>query len=128
MKLKFDTNFSFTGNDLFYQSTKKYFFKIVTNLDRNKKEFKFGRIFLKKYQVLFNPDSKMISFFKKKEIKNDNKPEISNNSTFYFVGIVMFGIFLFIIGIILGRKYCKMGKKDNIYNYKKEILYELRSY
>ena len=66
--------------------------------------------------------------FKKKEIKNDNKPEISNNSTFYFVGLVIFGIFLFIIGIILGRKYCKMGKKDNIYNYKKEILYELRSY
>ena len=60
-----DLNFIFTfdHNDLFLQTKNKYIFKIIYSRDYN--YWKLGKIFLEKYQFVFNYDSKMFGFYRK---------------------------------------------------------------
>ena len=113
-KFKIGFNFTFSGKELFFQKDTKYFFRMIINLKSIEKDFKFGRLFLKKYQIIFNSDSKSMSFYKNNNNKNNiyEKNNIKKKITFinvisyFFIGV----LFLF-IGIFFGRKHCFTDKK-----------------
>ena len=55
--------FNFDHNDLFLKTRDKYIFKIIYSRDFN--HWKLGKVFLEKYQFVFNYDSKMFGFYQK---------------------------------------------------------------
>lgn len=121
-------NFSFIGEELFYKKKDKYFLKLITRIEMNNKGIKLGRMFLKKYNVIFNSDSKMMTFFrindnnKKSNLKNQDKGK--KNGFLIFLSYAFFCILFLAIGFYLGRKYCIIRRKkyaneleDNNYIY-----------
>ena len=128
-KYKIGFNFSFTGKELFFKKDKKYFFRMIINMKQFEKDFKVGRLFLKKYQVIFNSDAKSMSFYK----ENNNKKNIYENNNKIknikkFISIISYfgiGILFLGIGLFFGRRYCFIDKKrlaneleDDNYEYK----------
>ena len=127
IKYKLEFNFTFSGDELFYKKDNNYYFKMIAYLERYMKDFKLGRIFLKKYQIIFNSDSKSLLFYKiNNEIQNDIiKNNLIKDNTFlivisyFFIGLLFLGT-----GIYFGRKYCIIKRKkyaneleDNNYIY-----------
>ena len=77
------------------------------------KELRLGRFFLKKYQIIFNPDSKSVIFYKKTNIKEEYK-NIPNNTSIFSSSLFKFliiSILFLIVGVFLGRKFCLMRKR-----------------
>ena len=115
-------NFTFTGKELFDKIGGKIFFKILASAEKNKKDFILGKIFMKKYQVIFNSDYKSISFYKnnnniiiEKKIK-DKKDNTTiykkKEKTIFYTIIYIFegGIFIF-FGIFLLKNFCNIKRK-----------------
>ena len=124
-KYKIGFNFSFSGKELFFQKDKKYFFRMIIETKSTVKDYKIGRIFLKKYQVIFNSDAKSMIFYINNNKKNIYGNYKKKNVFFSVISYVLIGIFFLTIGIIFGRKYCFIDKKrlaneleDNNYVYK----------
>ena len=128
-------NFTFFGEELFYQKDNIYYFKIISYLEKFKTDFKLGKIFLRKYPVIFNPESKSIFFYKNNynninKNHNDNEKKKKNIALLTFSYIFISTVFL-LVGIYFGRKFCNMRRKiyaneledDNyVYISKKEDL------
>lgn len=128
-KFKIGFNFTFSGKELFFQKDNKSFFRMITNLKSNEKDYKFGRLFLKKYKIIFNSESKSMSFYKnnnKKNVKEKNNVKVKKNKsvinviTYFIIGFLFLGL-----GFFLGRKYFFIDKKrlaneleDDNYEYK----------
>ena len=76
---------------------------MIAYLERFKKDFRLGRIFLKKYQIIFNSDSKSMYFYKfNNEIQNNDNDKIVNNNiqknnvflivfSYIFIGVLFLG-------------------------------------
>ena len=106
---EFQYTFEFTYEDLFIEKKDKYWFLVALSIFNNDlEEWSIGIIFLRKYNLIFNQDSKTISFYNpnipisKKEIetKNVNKKKIKS----YFsitIPILIICVILFIVIIIL---------------------------
>ena len=98
-------------------------------MERFRTDFKLGRIFLKKYQIIFNSDNKMMNFYKvNKIIKNEKNEYNKNNSSkniflLVFSYVLIGGIFL-ICGIYFGRKYCIMRRKQYANELNDNYVYE----
>ena len=112
LKSQLGFNFSFSGKDLFYKKNNVYFFKMVAYLQRFRTDFLLGRMFLKKYKVIFNSDSKSMLFY---DIKIQNE-EISrtkekNNITLVIIIYFISGILFLGIGVFLGRKFCLFRRR-----------------
>jgi len=92
-------------------------------------------MFLKKYSVIFNSDSKMMTFYR---INNNNEQTIgkiegqeSKSGFLIFLSYAFICILFLLIGLYLGRKFCIFRRKryaneleDNNYIYetnKKDI-------
>ena len=130
-------NFTFKGNELFQQIEGKLFFKIVVNIQYGCNDIIFGKIFLKKYQIIINSDQKYISFYKNKTFDEAEKNGGINNKfgygnkKFNFIYILIFivlGGVILVFGIFLGQKY--FNKKRRIYANELEdnnYVYETRS-
>ena len=103
--------FEFNYQDLFVEEDNKYWFLIVIeNGDLN--EWFFGFSLLKKYQFIFNQDTKRISFYtqynKEEPIKDDKDNDgILNGKTLYIILIIISWIIFIIIGFLLGKFLCK---------------------
>lgn len=113
LNYKLGFNFTFTGKELLVKKGNKYFFKMVTYFQRHLKSFFFGRLFLKKYKVIFNSDSKAIYFFDINKNINIIKNDVADKKIFdykYFINIFI-GCFFLIIGLFLGRRYCIKRRK-----------------
>ena len=114
LNYKIGFNFTFTGMELFVKKGNKYFFKMVTYSQRHFKSFYFGRIFLKKYKVIFNSDSKLMYFFNDNKNLNIMKNDIIDNKrkiTLISLSYVFMSIIFLVVGIFLGRKYCFKKRK-----------------
>ena len=129
LKTKLEYNFTFTGQELFYKKNQTYFFKMVIYLERFRTDFKLGRIFLKKYQIIFNSDNKMMNFYKVNKIIKDDKNEFNKNNPskniflLFFSYVLIGGLFL-ICGIYFGRKYCIMRRKQYANELNDNYVYE----
>ena len=130
-------NFTFRGNELFQQIEGKLFFKMIVNLQYGYNDIVFGKIFLKKYQVIINSDQKYISFYKNNSVdKAEKNEEINNNfangnkkyNYIYIIIFILIGGLILVFGIFLGQKY--FNKKRRIYANELEdnnYVYETRS-
>lgn len=109
--------FNFYFKDLFDKINNKYIFKIVYSGEFG--FWKIGKLFLKKYQFLFNYDLKMFGLYKK-IISKPNEKNIINGKTGNNFGKIVFIMILIIISIFIGvcffRKisFSKKIKSDNI--------------
>ena len=105
--MQLESNFVFDYNDLFfYKDDLVYFLILFREIDIN--SFRIGEIFLKKYKLVFNHDSKMIGFYSN---INDNKIENKNiikdkgGSNFSLTNILL--IIILVCILILGLFFFK---------------------
>ena len=108
---EFNFIFKLKGKDLFFENNKFYYFLIIFN-NYNYKTWTLGKIFLNKYQLIFDHNSKKIHFYineeEKKEINDDNNLYINNNTLLIIILVSIAGL-SFIIGLFLGK--IKFGNK-----------------
>ena len=101
-------NFTLDANDLFtiFPDDNRLLFNVEFN-DENTK-WVLGKSFLKKYQMVFDMDSKLIKYY----IKDDNEKKKNNISDGKVLIIIMLSIIIFIFGTFLGRKiFCPNKRK-----------------
>ena len=84
-----DMNFTLSYKDLFYKFENKYYFLIVFYQNKRNYNWIFGSPFLKKYQMIFDKDKKVISIY-----ENDDKKNFS------FVYIIIFILVVIIIFLV----------------------------
>ena len=125
---EYNYNFTFKGSDLFMEKDGKIYFLII--FDKYKYRYwTFGKLFLKKYPLIFNHDSKMIGFYIDKNITEEPKEEKDYNnikllSIIFVLIIVAFIIGIIIAGIIFTKRKNKKAKElednDDFLNEKNE--------
>ena len=108
-QMEMDYYFTLDAADLFtiIPDNKRILFNIyfIYNDDR----WIFGKQFLKKYELIFNSDSNLISFYYKDYIttnKEKSFEDIKDKNTGKIVLIIILVIFAFALGIIFGKVLC----------------------
>ena len=112
---EFNFTFKFSGNDLFLEKNGFYYFLII--FDRyNYKTWTFGKLFLNKYQLIFDHSSKKINFYintnENKDIKSDEKKIYINNKILLIVIFSSIAIISFILGLFIGKRKFKDKKRN----------------
>ena len=120
----FNYNFTLTKDDLFIQDDNKYIFLMVFG----KYDLIFGYPFLKKYQLIFNQNSKTIGFYN--ETKNSESP--NNSFNIYYIAIIILSIILiFLIGITIYlyilRNKNKKKNAEELTNEENEIITDIKN-
>ena len=115
---EFNYTFKFSGNDLFLEKNGFYYFLII--FDRyNYKTWTFGKLFLNKYQLIFDHSSKKINFYintnENKSIEKEKNIYI-NNKILLIIIFSFIAIFSFIIGLFLGKTKFGDKKRNKIAN------------
>ena len=102
-------SFIFKGNELFKEEKDKFIFQIyIGDIDY----WYFGRIFLLKYQMIFNEDSKLIGFYSgMKEIGNNK-----SNIILKIILVLLFFLFFIILVIVLFMKISQLNKNKKYAN------------
>ena len=97
----FNYTFEFTYEDLFLEKDNNYWFLVALSSFKNDlEEWNMGIIFLRKYNLIFNQDSKTISFYNPNILIEDIDDKKWNRiALISILTIILIGIF-FIIGII----------------------------
>ena len=111
---EFNYTFEFTYEDLFLEKDNNFWFLIaLSSFQNDLEEWNMGIIFLRKYNLIFNQDTKMISFYNPNiEVKNINEKIWNRRITISAIlTIIIIGIF-FLIGIIY-IYICKKVFKSN---------------
>ena len=114
----FDYNFFFFFYCSFIEFKERYYFLIIFPEDNyHNNNWYLGLPFLRRYQFIFNHDSKTIGFYNENvKLKNETKSKNSNPNISYLrviieVGIGILLIALIIISFIIGQKISKQRKK-----------------
>ena len=111
VKFKFDYKYLFT------ETKYKFFFNVIFSV-YNEDNWVFGKIFLKKYLIIINPEDKLIKVYIDKNINNNtinniddnkNKEEKNNNNNtlkqiIFIVIFILFGFLCFYFGRKLRRE------------------------
>jgi hypothetical protein len=133
---EFNYTFELSYQDLFVENNGKYWFLIVL-MKGNEDNWFFGSIFFRKYQFVFNPDSKMINFYDvnitdENNVNTGDEDKNKNGKLIYFLvifGIIISWILFIILGIFIGKYiYKKYNKKhranelDDKYEYISEKI------
>ena len=130
---EFETTFNLTYKDLFiYDKNKnKYLFLMLT--DKYLSGWIFGSIFLRKYQFIFNQDSKTIGYYKSmnnfydETTKNENI-EKKDGIVKYIIIVILFlisSLLLIFFGMLIQKKCFNKNKKSKAHELEDEnLLYE----
>ena len=127
--------FEIIEEELFILLNNKYYFKIVfpIKISVNNK-WTMGKIFLRKYPVIFSPSNRLIGFYinpnegriKQKIIEIEINEDFSKTFYFYII-IIIVGIIFTCFGLYIGKKIFfqkyKVAKEltdDNYYDYDSE--------
>ena len=102
---QYNYNFTLTYKDLFIEVEDKYLFLMIIG---GPTEIIFGYPFLKKYQLIFNQDTKTIGFYT--DIRKDEEKPTGSNLIYYIV-ITILGIIL--ISLITGAIVCYVKRMKN---------------
>ena len=122
--LKYNYTFILNYKELFQNIYNRTFFLITTS--KNTENFwTFGKLFMKKYQFIFDSDKKTINFYTNKKFDYFNYSNKTSKIK-YFIFILVTIIFSILIGIYIGKRKYKI--KTNIvselkddFNYKSTI-------
>jgi len=125
---EFNFTFELNYNDLFEEINDKIFFLIVKNKGSfNQNLWKLGKIFLKKYQLSFNQDSKTISLYNNIMKNNDKssipkKEETKFNKDYIWIFICLVCLAL---GIYIGTKIIVKNRKKRANELKDDYDYKI---
>ena len=123
---QYNLNITFSPNDLFKFEGDDIYFMVARHSYKESQSI-LGLIFLKKYPVIFDDDSKLIKIMR---ITYDNEDNDENNNgaggkviLIVFLSIILSGIIFGSIGLIYGKKINQVRKKkanelDDNYEYK----------
>lgn len=119
---QYNVTFSFNGSDLFFENNGYYYFLVI--FDRyNYRNWQLGKLFLKKYQLIFNSDSKMINYYiENNDIKKNEDGKIKNKEIIIIILIIIV-IISFIVGMVIGR-FIYNNKKQKANLMKEEYLFK----
>ena len=106
-------SFEFTGEELFQEKDEKIIFQVVAKSGRTDGEWILGRIFLLKYQIIFDNENNLVGIYK---LNNENikKENNQNKRNLYIVLIIVLIIILLILIVIFiysKKDICKIRKK-----------------
>jgi len=110
--------FAFNGKDLFKEENDNYIFQIYST---DIKDWYFGRLFLYKYQLIFNEDNKLIGFYT--GLKNISNKE--NSNFIRIILIVFFSPCFIFLSLIIYKKIRRFKNKkyadelEDDFSYKK---------
>ena len=124
-------------DDLFTEIKHKYFFNVIFNTKKND-TWTLGKIFLKKYMVMFNLDNKMIEIYNNYgEYQSDHNESLNNTSiseiSLYICIIIVLFIITTVVAYLLGKNLNKLRKKrvnellEDNYEYKAKEENEINS-
>ena len=91
--IAFNYSFVLNGKELFTEEDDKIEFQILIEIASSKTEWKLGRIFLLKYQIVFDDDNSLIGFYKPNIKENNNIGEE--------IGIIILKLFMLCLAIIV---------------------------
>ena len=103
-------NITFKPDELFKDYHNNLYFLIVHDTEKEKDEYNIGTILLKKYNIIFDPESKKLSilkFYKKNQIFNSKK----NIYISIVITLLLSAILFCFIGIKCGKKLYQTRKK-----------------
>ena len=122
-------SFIFNEKDLFKEENEKYIFQIYFS---DIKYWYIGRLFLYKYQLIFNEDNKLIGFYTGMKTNNINNENSNLFKIFLIIFFLVFG--LFILFVLLKKiKLLKKNKKyanelEDDFSYKKnDMIREIKN-
>ena len=124
---EFNYTFEFTYEDLFLEKDHNFWFLIaLSSFQNDLEEWHMGIIFLRKYNLIFNQDTKTINFYNPNlEIKDNEKnrnPRISLNAILIVIILVLF----LLVGIIYIYLYKKLFKNNK--DKKRNHIYDNHDY
>ena len=103
--------FELKWDDLFYEENNKLFF-LISNKNNEVDQWAFGKIFMNKYQFIFNSEMKTIGFYKNNE-KIEKYNDIDyKNVILLIVFLILFFILLVFIAYKCRKKY--LNEKQSI--------------
>ena len=102
-------NFTLDKNDLFVDFNNKKYFLVVFKNEYYQERWILGKPFVKKYQFVFDYDSRIILFYKNKNGGDINENQKNGNKVLVYKLIVLLGIVVLSLGIYIGRQF--FGKK-----------------
>ena len=117
---QFHKTFVFTYEDLFREKNDKLYFLVFFKTNYFGTYFEMGKMFLKKYNLTFNHDTRMIGYYNvdlpggKNNGENEEKSPEQNifNSIYTWIGIFLIIVIFGILGFFLGKYiYDKVRKK-----------------
>ena len=114
--IQYDFNFTLTKDELWKKFENKYYFLVIFS-EEVKQEWILGKIFFKKYTIIFNSDEKIVGFynnFKNRKNKNINKSKTFKISLSWILVIVL--IFLLLLSIIYLVYYIKYKERKKRVN------------
>ena len=129
----FETTFVLTYKDLFIldKATNKYIFLIMTT--PYYADWLLGSVFLRKFQFVFNHDSKTIGYYRytpeshegnnKENLLDANKSKIIK-TVFIFILVIIFSFLLIFFGMIIQRKYFNKNRKMRANELEENFSYE----
>lgn len=115
--IAFNYSFVLNGKELFTEEDDKIEFQILIEIGSAKTEWKLGRIFLLKYQIVFDDDNSLIGFYKPNIKENNNNGEtigmiiLKVFILFFVVSVFLFLVFLFYKKISFLTKRKKMANE-----------------
>ena len=115
--IAFNYSFVLNGKELFTEEDDKIEFQILIEIGSAKTEWKLGRIFLLKYQIVFDDDNSLIGFYKPNIKENNNNGDtigmiiLKVYILFFVVSVFLFLVFLFYKKISFLTKRKKMANE-----------------
>ena len=101
--------FEFEAKEFFHYQNGRYYFKMIRNFSE-KSVFTFGRMFLRKYLIAFNPELKLVHIYKNK--KKFSLDDFNVGFSKVWISIVVFDAIVFtLFGIAIGKKLRNERKK-----------------
>ena len=125
---QFETIFNFTYKDLFVYNEKenKYIFLMIN--DENLYGWIFGSIFMKKYQLIFNQDSKTMGYYKQMNFSSETEIDYIDNKKiiirYIIIGVIFIAscIALILIGMYVQKICFSKKKKIKVNELEDEII------
>jgi len=111
-----NAKFEFDYKDLFTETKYKYFFNVIFSV-YNVDYWIFGRLFLRKYLIIINPEDKIIKLYldnnKNNKTNVENKKEGEKNSKLSFKQIIFIMLFISFgfLCFYFGRKFRRERRK-----------------
>ena len=113
--IAFNYTFILEGKELFREKEDKYELEIISEIGSANTEWKLGRIFLKKYQIIFDDDNGLIGFYCQNIISTNGKNATLNLILKICILFVIVCVFLF-FSFLIYKKINVMVKRKKMAN------------